>query len=78
MSSAKNQRKLSCNIRRLLQDCIDKSNPCRKLTAEETKRLKKLDAIAAKLKRGENLQNRQLQTWLCEDKYSQVDAEWKE
>jgi len=32
-------------------------------TADETKRLAKLEAIADKLKRGENVQNRQLQTW---------------
>jgi hypothetical protein len=28
------------------------------------------------LKRGENVQNRQLQTWLSEDEYAQVDVEW--
>ena len=32
--------------------------------AEEAKRIAKLEAIADKLKRGENVQNRQLQTWL--------------
>ena len=44
----------------LLQKRIQKSNPRRKLTAEETKRLTKLEGIADKLKRGENAQNRQL------------------
>ena len=34
----------------------------RKLIAEETKRHSKLEAIADKLKRGENVQNRQLKT----------------
>jgi len=50
----------------------------RKLTAEETKRLSKLEAIAAKLKRGENVQNLQLQTWLSEDEYAQIEVEWQE
>jgi hypothetical protein len=30
------------------------------------------------LKRGENVQNRQLQTWLTEHEYSQIEAEWQE
>jgi hypothetical protein len=72
------QKKPSSNFRKLLKERIEKSNPRRELTAEETKRLKKLQAIAIKLKRGENVQNRQLQTWLCEDEYEQLDAEWQE
>ena len=73
-----NQKKPNSNLRKLLQERIDKSNPRRTLTAEENKRLSKLDAIADKLKRGENVQNRQLQTWLSEDEYAQVDIEWQE
>ena len=45
---------------------MEKPNLRRKLSAEETKRLENLEAIADKLKRGENVQNRQLQTWLRE------------
>ena len=55
------QNKPSGNFRKLLQERIDKSNPLRTLTAEENKRLSKLEAIAEKLKRGENVQNRHLQ-----------------
>ncbi len=73
-----NQNNASGNFRRLLQERIEKSNPRRKLTAEETKRLAKLEAISNKLKRGENVQNRQLQTWLSEDEYAQIEAEWQE
>ena len=43
----------------------------------EQKRLTKLEAIATRLKRGENVQNRQLQTWLSQDEYAQVDIEWQ-
>jgi len=57
---------------------LKKLIPRRKLTAEETKRLAKLESIADKLKRGENVQNRQLQTWLREDEYEQLDYEWQE
>ena len=64
------------NLRKLLQELREKAKPRRKLTAEEAKRLNKLEAIAGKLKRGENVQNRQLQTWLSEGEYSQIEAEW--
>jgi len=52
---------------------IEKANPRRTLTAEETKRFAKLEAIADKLKRGENVQNRHLQTWLSEDECTKLE-----
>ena len=57
---------------------MKKTNPRRTLTAEEERRLSKLEAIVAKLKRRENMQNRQLQTWLSEDECAQLEAEWQE
>ena len=72
------QRKPSRNFRKLLQERIEKANPRRKLTTEEAKRLAKLEGMADKLKRGENVQNRQLQTWLSEEEYAQLEYEWKE
>ena len=72
------QKKPSSDFRKSLQERLDKTNPRRKLTAAEKRRLSKLEVIAAKLKRGENVQNRQLQTWLSEDEYAQVDIEWQE
>ena len=65
------QKKSSSNFRKLLQELIDEGNPRRKLTAEEQRRLSKIEAIAAKLRRGENVQNRQLQTWLSEDEWQE-------
>ena len=62
----------------MLQERIEKANPRRELTAEETKRLNKLEGIADKLKRGENVQNRQLQIWLNEKEYEQLEYEWQE
>ena len=73
-----NQNKPNSNFRKLLKEKIEKANPRRKLSAEETKRLNKLEGIANKLKRGENVQNRQLQTWLSEEEYAQIEAEWQE
>ena len=57
-----NQKQSISSIQKLLQERIDKANPRRELTIEEAKRLAKLEAIAEKLRRGENVQNRQLQT----------------
>ena len=68
--------KPNSNFRKSLQERIDKTNPRRTLTAEEERRLSKLEAIVAKLKRGQNVQNRQLQTWLSEDEYEQIAGEW--
>ena len=72
------QKQSSVKFRKLLQERIEKANPRRKLTVEEAKRLAKLETIADKLKRGENVQNRQLQTWLNDDEYAQLEYEWQE
>jgi len=50
-----NQKMPSNNFRKLLQERIEKANPRRKLSTEETKRLAKLETIADKLKRGEKV-----------------------
>jgi hypothetical protein len=73
-----NQRKPSGNSHKLLQERIKKANLRRTLTVEQERRLAKLEAIAAKVRPGENVRNRQLQTWLSEDEYAQVDIEWQE
>jgi hypothetical protein len=72
------QKKPSSNFRKLLQERIEKSNPRRQLTTEETKHLSKLEGIAIKLKRGENVQNRQLHTWLSKEEYERLEYEWQE
>ena len=56
------QKKPSSNFRKLLLERIDKANQRCTLTAEEQRRLSKLEAIAVKLKLRENVQTRQLQT----------------
>jgi hypothetical protein len=72
------QKKPNSDFRKLLQERLDKANPRRTLTAEEQKRLAKLEGMVERLRRGENVQNRQLQTWLSDDEYEQVDVEWQE
>ena len=72
------QKQSNGNIHKLLQKRIDKANPHGELNVEEAKRLTKLEAIADKLKRGGNVQNRQLQTWLGEDEYNQLKHQWQE
>ena len=56
------QKRPSGNFRKLPQEHIDKVNPRRTLTAEEVRRLATLKSVSTKLNRGENVQNRQLQT----------------
>jgi len=51
------QKKASKNFRKLLQERVEKANPRHKLNTDETKRLNKLEGIADKLKRGENVQS---------------------
>ena len=73
-----NRKKPNGNLHELLQKRIEKANLLRKLTSEDEKRLAKLEAIAEKLQRGENVQNRQLQRWLSEGEYEQIEHAWKE
>ena len=73
-----NQKKINSSVRQLLQKRIQKANPRDELTAREAKRLKKLEAIADKLERGENVQNRQLQTWLSKEEYQELEYDWQE
>ena len=73
-----NQKQSISSMRKLLQERTEKANPRRKLSSEESKRLAKLESKADKLKRGENVQNRQLKTWLSEEEFEHLEYEWKE
>ena len=72
------QQKPIVDFRKFLKERFDKTSPRRQLAKDETTKLAKLEGIAEKLKRGENVQNRQLQIWLSEDEYAKVDIEWQE
>ena len=71
------QKKPSSNFRKLLQERSNKVNPRRKLATDETTKLAKLKGIAEKLKRGENVQNRRLTTWLTEEEYESLKSDWE-
>ena len=71
------QKKPSSNFRKLLQERSNKVNPRRKLATDETTKLAKLKGIAEKLKRGENVQNRRLATWLTEEEYESLKSDWE-
>ena len=72
------QKKPIVDFRKLLQERLDKANPRRKLAKDETTKLAKLEGIVEKLKRGENVQNRQLQTWLSENQSAELEQAWQE
>lgn len=73
-----NQKKTNSDFQKLLEERIEKANPRRKLTSAEVKRLSKLEVLADKIRRGENVQNRQLQKWLNDDEYAQIEVQWAE
>ena len=62
-------KKLNCNK-------ITKTRKLSELFKTQQNRLEKLNETLYELIRGENVQNRQLQTWLSEDEYEQIAAEW--
>ncbi len=72
------QQKPIVDFRKFLQERLGKTNPRRQLAKDETTKLVKLKGIAQKLNRGENVQNRQLQTWLSEDEYAEIEERWAE
>ena len=51
------QKMPSVDFRKSLQERLNKANPRLTLTAEEKKRLAKLETIVERLKRGENVQS---------------------
>lgn len=56
------------------QEPLEKTKLRHKLTAAECKRPGNLETIAARLKRGENMQNRPLHTCLSENECTQKNA----
>ena len=72
------QKKPIVDFRKFLQERLNKTNPRRQLAKDEATKLANLEGIAEKLNRGENVQNRQLQTWLSEDEYAEIEKRWAE
>ena len=70
------QHKPNTKLRDFLKSKIAKTRELSELSKAEQNRLAKLNGILDKLIRGENVQNRQLQTWLSDDEYEQIASEW--
>ena len=49
----------------------------RLLTKEQQRRLTKLNDITEQLRGGKNVQNRQLQRWLTESEFAELEEDWK-
>ena len=72
-----NQKKPSSDWRKKLAE-HKASRKQRKLTAKEKKRLEKLEGMCHQLKRGKNVQNRQLKHWLTENEYKEFEESWEQ
>ena len=65
-----------------LRDLL-KTNPANtrqlsELSKTEQNRLAKLNGMLYELLRGENVQNRRLQTWPTENQYAELEQAWEE
>ena len=54
-----------------------KANKLNELSKTDTSRLAKLYGMLDELRRGENVQNRRLATWLTEDEYESFESDWE-
>jgi len=72
------QKKPIADFREFVQEWFDKTSPRHKLAKDETTKLAKLEGIVENLKCGENVQNHQLQTWLSENQYAELEQAWEE
>ena len=66
-------------LQQRLRELMEAAKPERRqLSADEHTRLNKLENILEQMRRGENVQNRQLQRWLLEDEYAELGLAWQE
>ena len=72
-----NQKKPNTDWRKKLAERMA-ARKRRNLTKNEKKRLEKLEGMCHQLKRGKNVQNRQLKHWLTENEYKEFEESWKQ
>ena len=72
-----NQKKPNTDWRKKLAERMARRKR-RNLTKNEKKRLEKLEGMCHQLKRGKNVQNRQLKHWLTENEYKEFEESWKQ
>ena len=66
------QQKPKTKLQDLLKSKKAKTRKLSELSKTEQNRLATLNATLDELRRGKNVQNRQLQTWLSDDEYKQL------
>ena len=70
------QHKPNTKLRDLLKSKIAKTCELSELSKAEQNKLAKLNTMLDELRRGKNVQNRRLASWLSADEYEQIAAEW--
>ena len=71
------KQKPSTKLRDLLKNKKAKTRKLSELSKTEQNRLAKLNGMLDELRRGENVQNRRLATWLTEDEYEGFENDWE-
>ena len=71
------QQKPNTKLRDLLKSKNAKTRKLSELSQIEQNRLAKLNGMLDELRRGKNVQNRQLATWLTEDEYESFESDWE-
>ncbi|MDA8536874.1 hypothetical protein N9L23_05925 [Alphaproteobacteria bacterium] len=71
------QQKPNTKLRDLLKNRKAKTRKLSELSKTEQNRLAKLNAMLDELRRGENVQNRRLATWLTEEEYEGFESDWE-
>ena len=71
------KQKPNTGLRDLLKRKKAKPRKLKELSKTEQNRLAKLNAVLDELRRGENVQNRRLVTWLTEDEYENFAIDWE-
>ncbi|MDC1172861.1 hypothetical protein OAU04_07860 [Alphaproteobacteria bacterium] len=71
------KQKPSTKLRDLLKSKKAKTRKLSELSKTEQNRLAKLNAMLDELRRGENVQNRRLATWLTEAEYKGFGSDWE-
>jgi len=78
MSELQNmQQKPNTNLRDLFKNKKAKTRKQSELSKTEQNRLAKLNGMLDELRRGENVQNRRLATWLTEAEYEGFESDWE-
>ena len=71
------QQKPNTKLRDLLKNKKAKPRKLSELSKTEQNRLAKLNGMLDELRRGENVQNRRLATWLTEAEYDGFESDWE-